>query len=210
MAVSGEDEAHRARVGNGTERPEDLPPAGGPIGVDRTFAFVDLSGFTAFIEDDGIAAAVHVLAMFRLGASEVTARRGVRVAKWLGDGAMIVGVQTGATVAAVAELMARVGATSHLQLRAGVARGDVILFQGDDYIGRAVNIAARLCAVAGPGELLATEDVAAEAPDWVIELDARSVELRGVGQVDGVRALCLARDVTLPPVPVPLPDGTPG
>jgi adenylate cyclase len=202
MGVSGEDEADRARFGRGTERPEDLPPAGGPIAVDRTFAFVDLSGFTAFIEDEGVAAAVEMLALFRLGASEVTARRGVRVAKWLGDGAMVVGVHAGPTVAAVAELMARVGATSRLQLRAGVARGGVILFQGDDYIGRAVNIAARLCDVAPPGEMLATPRVAAEAPDWVCRFDTRRVELRGVGLVDGVSALGLADDVTLPPVPV--------
>lgn len=207
MGVSGEDEAERARFGRGTERPEDLPPSGGPIAVDRTFAFVDLSGFTAFIEDEGVAAAVEMLALFRLGASEVTARRGVRVAKWLGDGAMVVGVQAGPTVAAVAELMARVGATSRLQLRAGVSRGGVILFQGDDYIGRAVNIAARLCDVAQPGEMLATPRVAAEAPDWVCRLDTRSVELRGVGQVDGVCALGLADDVTLPPVPVAASSG---
>ena len=39
-------------------------------------------------------------------------------------------------------------------LRAGLASGPVILFEGDDYIGKAVNMAARLCAVAKPGEVL--------------------------------------------------------
>jgi adenylate cyclase len=43
-----------------------------------------------------------------------------------------------------------------LPLRAGLAAGRVILFEGDDYIGRAVNLAARLCDEANPHQLLIT------------------------------------------------------
>lgn len=199
--ISGDDEADRTRRGSGIEHPEELPPAGGPIAVARTFAFIDLSGFTAYIEEHGVADAVEVLALFRLRASEVAARRGVRVAKWLGDGAMLVGVQSGPTVAAVAEMMARVNQLE-LRIRAGVAAGGVILFQGDDYIGRTVNIAARLCDVAEPGNMLATADVADTAPPWVSRRLAPPVLLRGVGEVTGVCSLFVADDVTLPPVPL--------
>jgi class 3 adenylate cyclase len=41
----------------------------------------------------------------------------------------------------------------------------VILFEGDDYIGGPVNLASRLSDVASPGEILASEDMAAFVPD---------------------------------------------
>lgn len=189
------------------ESPEDLPPADGPVAVDRTFAFVDLSGFTAFTQTAGVRAAVELLAAFRLEVAEVAARRGVRVAKWLGDGAMLVGVVTGPTVATVAELVARFS-TTELQLRSGVAEGPVILFNGDDYIGKAVNLAARLCDAAEPGEMLAAPPVPASAPEWVRASRVRSVELRGVGPVDEVTSLCLGEGVALPPGTLGRPQTT--
>ena len=39
-------------------------------------------------------------------------------------------------------------------MRIGIATGRALLFEGDDYIGSAVNLAARLCDAAGPGEVL--------------------------------------------------------
>ena len=55
-----------------------------------------------------------------------------------------------------------------LPLRAGLAAGRVILFEGDDYIGRPVNLAARLCDEAEPHQLLVTAslfDAAGEGLD---------------------------------------------
>ena len=103
----------------------------------RSFAFIDLSGFTRFTDAEGDDAAVDILTDFRLRVREIAARRGVRIAKWLGDGAMLVGIE--------AEPLTE----------AGVASGPVILFEGDDYIGRAVNLAARLCSLASPGQVVA-------------------------------------------------------
>ena len=48
---------------------------------------------------------------------------------------------------------------SPLPLRAGIAAGPVILFEGDDYIGNAVNLAARLADLAEPGQVLAPADI---------------------------------------------------
>ena len=76
--------------------------------VDRTFAFIDLSGFTAFTDAEGDGAAVRVLEEFRRTVRWVVARRGVRIAKWLGDGAMLVGVDPEQPVEAVVEIEARV------------------------------------------------------------------------------------------------------
>jgi adenylate cyclase len=124
--------------------------------VERTFAFVDLSGFTAYTDIHGDASAVDVLAGFRNAVRSVASQHAVRVAKWLGDGAMMVSSEPEQCVEAiiqVEQLIEDMG--SPLALRAGVASGPVLLFEGDDYIGSAVNLAARLCDIARPREVIA-------------------------------------------------------
>ena len=86
--------------------------------VERCFAFVDLSGFTAFTERFGDERTVVVLASFRTRVREIAARRGVRVTKWLGDGAMLSSSDTEAVVAMVVELAARVPAGAQALSRA--------------------------------------------------------------------------------------------
>lgn len=165
--------------------------------VDRCFAFVDLCGFTAFTERYGDEYTVVVLASFRTTLREVAARRGVRITKWLGDGAMLSSPDTEPTVAMVLEVAAHADtmlvmpysppaysdnsdrAEERLAIRAGLARGPVIMFEGDDYIGRPTNIASRLCDAASPGQVLATRDVAALAPRWAAASEALPYPVRG-------------------------------
>ena len=135
--------------------------------VARSFAFVDLCGFTGFTSGEGDDRATAVLADFRACVRGIAGRRGVRVAKWLGDGAMIVAVEPGPLVAAVLELEAKVDeGSSPLPIRAGLATGAVILFDGDDYIGTPVNLAARLCDVSGPRQILAVPELVPACPRW--------------------------------------------
>ena len=130
--------------------------------VIRAFAFIDLSGFTAYTNEHGDDRAVEVLGDFRIAVRDAASSRGVRVAKWLGDGAMLVGVETDPLVEAVVDIETRISeSASPLPLRAGISVGPVILFEGDDYIGHAVNIAARLCDEAAPREVLAVADAVA-------------------------------------------------
>ena len=127
--------------------------------VTRTIGFVDLSGFTKFTEEHGDEAAVLALKFFRDATREVCARRGVRIAKWLGDGAMLIGVMPEDLAETMTDL--RTLYTEYdqpLALRAGVATGEVILFEGDDYIGSIVNLASRLADMAEPGQLLAPKE----------------------------------------------------
>ena len=187
-------------TGAGTERPETLPPTGGPIELERTFAFVDICGFTALTERHGPRRAVRALEVFRSLVKEVAGRRGTRVAKWLGDGALLVGVGPGPTVATVSELNGRFE-TFDVDLRSGVASGVALLFDGDDYIGRPVNLAARLCDEAGPGELLAHPSALDGVPDWVEAGPRRNISIRGVGMIEGVCPLRAAADVQFPPEP---------
>jgi adenylate cyclase len=133
--------------------------------VRRYFAFVDLCGFTRFTEVQGDEQAVAVLTGFRALVRDIASEHGVRIAKWLGDGAMFVSTDGPALADALLELDQRASDAVDLPLRAGVSGGDVILFEGDDYIGGPVNLAARLSDVAAPGEILATADMAEFVPD---------------------------------------------
>ena len=49
----------------------------------------------------------------------------------------------------------------------------MLLLEGDDYIGRSVNLASRLCDLAGPGQLLAAAD-GLELPEWVVAAEPRA------------------------------------
>ncbi|HUP86614.1 MAG TPA: adenylate/guanylate cyclase domain-containing protein [Acidimicrobiales bacterium] len=148
--------------------------------VGRGFAFVDLSGFTSFTDAHGDEEAGHVLTQFRAAVREVSSRRGVRVAKWQGDGAMFVSVERGPLVEAVLEIEEKIdNATSPLRLRGGMTFGHVILFEGDDYIGSAVNLAARLCDVAAPHEILVSCELEDFIPPWAIAEPAVPVDVRG-------------------------------
>jgi len=135
--------------------------------VPRTFAFVDLSGFTRYTDLHGDDEAVAVLTQFRYSVRSIASDIGVRIAKWLGDGAMLVAVEGPSLVAAVVELQERFADDGMLPVRAGLAWGRVILFEGDDYTGGAVNLASRLCDLAQPFEVLGTAEVAHELPPGV-------------------------------------------
>jgi adenylate cyclase len=159
------------------------------VRVPRTFIFCDLTGFTAFTAANGDDAAGRLLAAFRAEVRRVTSERGVRVAKWLGDGAMIVALDASDGVCASMDLEAAVNeACAPLSLRIGIASGRALLFEGDDYIGSSVNLAARLCDAALPGEVLVPREQAVDLPPGVAAEPARALTLRGFdGPVDVMR-----------------------
>ena len=151
--------------------------------VDRAFGIVDLSGFTSFSVVHGDEEAVNILARFRAATRDIASRRGIRVAKWLGDGALLVGVEYDALVAAVLELEQRTDdEESPLALRAGVTAGRVIPFEGEDYIGSPVNLASRLCDVAHSCEVLAGIELLPSIPPWAQASAVESMTIKGFTQ----------------------------
>jgi class 3 adenylate cyclase len=153
------------------------------VRVHRSFAFVDVSGFTALTELEGDERAVDVLTAFRSLLRDICARRGVRIAKWLGDGVMLVCVDTRPLLETILELhyvVGEVGAVETVSIRSGITCGDVILMEGDDYIGHCVNVAARLCDLASAGEALAAPAVKSFLPSWGEIVSETHVTLRGV------------------------------
>ncbi|MGQ0825241.1 MAG: adenylate/guanylate cyclase domain-containing protein [Actinomycetota bacterium] len=160
--------------------------------VDRWFAFVDLSGFTSFTDEHGDEASVRVLTTFRHAVRDVATEFGVRIAKWLGDGCMLVSVDARQLVAAVCDLEHKIDALSlPLQIHAGMAGGAVILLEGDDYTGGSVNLASRLSDVARPHEILATPDLGELAPPGTPCEPAGMVTVHGMHDpVEVVRLGC--------------------
>jgi adenylate cyclase len=154
------------------------------VRVHRSFAFVDVSGFTALTEREGDEHAVEVLSAFRSLLRDICSRRGVRIAKWLGDGVMLVCVETPPLMATILELhyvVCNVSTPAQtVSIRSGVTSGYVILMEGDDYIGHCVNVAARLCDLADAGEALVSPSVIDHLPLWGRILLHRDVALRGV------------------------------
>jgi adenylate cyclase len=67
-----------------------------------------------------------------------------------------------------------------------VATGRALLFEGDDYVGSAVNLAARLCDAAGPGEVLVPGDQAIDLPEGVTAAPHGVIELQGFPQAIAV------------------------
>ncbi len=124
--------------------------------------FTDLVGFTAYTEVHGDRLAVDVLdRQTDLVAAAIDGSG--RIVKELGDGLMVwfddPSDGFGSTLdifAAVAE--ARDTAAFPLAVRMGMHVGEVVE-RGDDFVGHTVNIAARVAELAGPGELLVTEQL---------------------------------------------------
>ena len=167
--------------------------------VHRSFAFVDVSGFTALTDLEGDERAVDVLTAVRALLRDICSRRGVRIAKWLGDGAMLVAVEPTPLLATCLEVARAVGvARLPVPLRCGVSTGEVILLEGDDYIGNTVNLAARLCDLAEGGAVLGTVAIAEHLPRWGTVLSIEDIHVRGIG--DAVPVARLGFTPLTPPV----------
>lgn len=164
--------------------------------VHRSFSFVDVSGFTALTQKEGDEAAVDVLTAFRALLRDICSRRGVRIAKWLGDGAMLVCVETRPLLEAILELhhvvCAVSGPVQEVSIRSGMASGEVILMEGDDYIGHSVNLAARLCDIASGGEALVAPSVLDDLPPWGVVAQQREIAIRGVERPVAASSITMA------------------
>jgi class 3 adenylate cyclase len=155
--------------------------------VERTFVFVDLSGFTMYTAAHGDVAAGNILTRFRAEVRDVAATWGIRVDKWLGDGCMIVSVEQDKAIRVALDLQKSCEEVCQpLTVRVGLATGGVLMFQGEDYIGSSVNQASRLCDVADHNEVLMARADIKHLPDGVVENNHAPVELRGLGTIDVV------------------------
>jgi adenylate cyclase len=156
----------------------DVGPIGLPGAVEVTFLFCDLKDFTAFAETGGDAAAIDAIDRFFEVVTDERGERG-RFVKSLGDGAMLVYPEPADAVADGARIIAAMRGTGPPGVHASVHRGTAIARSGD-YFGGAVNLTARLLALAERHELLATAAVVEACGDGFAWTAGGERALRGV------------------------------
>ncbi len=142
--------------------------------------FLDLAGYTRLTEERGDEAAAELAAVLAGLVQRESRRRGGRPIKWLGDGVMFHFPDPAEAVLSSLELVERTPASGLPPAHVGVNAGPVV-FRDGDYFGRTVNIAARIAARAGPGEVVVSDEVARVCrPDGVRFDELGPVELKGV------------------------------
>ena len=130
----------------------------------RGFLFTDIRGFTAFAERYGNPAAAAKVRRFLDIARRAIARHEGAEVKTEGDAIHAVfpsassAVLCGLEIVEAAALLSAQEPDSWFDLGVGVHAGEAVE-TAEGYIGRAVNIAARLCAIARPGEVLVSSTV---------------------------------------------------
>lgn len=130
----------------------------------RGFLFSDVRGFTAYAERHGNAAAAAMVARFLEIARGAIARHDGAEIKTEGDNIFAVFPSASSAVMCGVELVdaaADVNARepeNPIQIGVGVHAGEAVE-TAEGYIGTAVNLAARLCSAARPGEVLVSSTV---------------------------------------------------
>ncbi len=161
----------------------------------RTFLIADIRGYTSYTHEHGDEAAAELASGFADVVRTTVEGRDGRLIELRGDEALVVFDSTRQALRAAVELQERVGAADLPRgIGIGLDAGEAVPV-GEGYRGGALNLAARLCSLAGPGEVLASETV--------LQL-ARTVEgIRyGARRVERVKGL--AKPVPLVEV---LPEG---
>lgn len=140
-----------------------LPPEALVASERRTLAiaFADLSGYTRLAETDEDEA-LTLAAVLQQAARQAAAAHAGRLIKSIGDAVLLAFPTPAAAIAGVAELHRRYAGEvearqlEHLPVHSGIHAGEVVVAADGDVYGAHVNLAARLQALAGPGEVVAS------------------------------------------------------
>jgi DNA-binding SARP family transcriptional activator/class 3 adenylate cyclase len=130
----------------------------------RTFLIADVRGYTRFTLERGDEAAARLAAKFAAIAREVVSAHRGEVIELRGDEALAVFASARQALRAAVALQERcrqdtmADATLPLKLGIGLDAGEAVALEGG-YRGASLNLAARLCSLAGPGEVLTSDGV---------------------------------------------------
>ena len=134
-----------------------------------TVMFIDLVRFTSLTDIHGDVAAADA-ADALAGIARDALVDGTELIKLLGDGVLLIADRPArglrAVVAIIRELHER---SNGLDARGGLHHGPVV-WRGEDVFGAAVNLSARLAALAEPGMLVVTRAVAVHAGELDLEV----------------------------------------
>jgi adenylate cyclase len=143
-------------------------PVDGEEGVLRTFLIADVRGYTRYTNERGDEAGADLARRFADGARAAVTGSGGEVVELRGDEALCVFTSPRQAVRGAVALQRRLRAGENgqpglpLGVGVGIDAGEAVPIEGG-YRGSALNVAARLCSLAGPGEILATETLRALA-----------------------------------------------
>ena len=132
-----------------------------------TLVFTDIEGSTEMAKEEGDERWAEIIASHDATIRQIVERGGGTVVKTLGDGAMIAfdSVRDGARAASqIQRAFADHTGAPALRLRIGMHIGDAVSADGD-YLGTAVNKAARVAASARGGQTMASSAVRALLED---------------------------------------------
>ena len=164
------------------ERIENELEAAGMLGRPErvpAMSFLDLTGYTHLTEERGDATAAALTETLAVLVNRSSREHGGVAVKWLGDGVMIHHREPGGAVLSALRLVEQLPEAGLPPAHVGVAAGPVVA-QGGDYFGRTVNLAARIAAHAGAGQVLVSQRVAEAAPpEGVRFVEAGEVQLKG-------------------------------
>jgi adenylate cyclase len=141
--------------------------ASGEVGAtaEVSVCFADLVGFTK-LGDEIDPEELGLVAGRLEEMASVVAEPPVRLVKTIGDAAMLVSPKAEEMTDAALSLVEAAEAEGEKfpNLRAGIARGPVVV-QSGDYYGRTVNLASRITGIARPGSVLVDGASKRAAPD---------------------------------------------
>lgn len=189
----------RSRGASNPRLSEDSAHVGEPGAELRTFLIADIRGYTRFTQARGDEAAGLLATRFsefvRRGAES---REGVLL-ELRGDEALVVFTSARQALRAAVELQrqfaeeTRAEPSLPLGVGIGIDAGEAVPV-GGGYRGGALNLAARLCASAGPGDILASETVVQLAGhvEGIRAIEPESLRLKGLKKP--VRAFRIVSD----------------
>ena len=154
----------------------------------RTFLIADIRGYTRYTDEHGDEAAAELAARFAELARRVAESRGGTLVEVRGDEALTVFASARQALRAAVDIQARI-AEEGLPRGAGIGldSGEAVPVEGG-FRGAALNVAARLCAQARAGEILASETAVrlAGRVGGIRYSTPRRLRLKGVEQPVGV------------------------
>jgi adenylate cyclase len=144
--------------------------------------FLDLVGYTRLTEERGDAAAAELASSLAVLVGRSSREHGGVPVKWLGDGVMVHFREPAGAVRSALHLVAQLPQAGLPPAHVGVAAGPVVV-QGGDYFGRTVNLAARLAARAGAGQVLVSGSVVESAsPTGVSFVEFGRLRFKGIAR----------------------------
>jgi adenylate cyclase len=145
-------------------------------------SFVDLVGYTQLTEEQGDAAAAELAGSLAVLVDRSSREHGGVPVKWLGDGVMVHFREPEGAVLSALRMVEQLPEAGLPPAHVGVAAGPVVV-QGGDYFGRTVNLAARIAARAGAGQVLVSDTVAESAtPTGVTFMELGALRLKGIAR----------------------------